>query len=582
MHRRNHVRLLVGIVLTFFFSGALVAYAGSLTPSASPAATMNTVAEIYDAVASTTFSSSAITASSTGSLIQVLKNIATNLSWSVSSNNLTNTNTGTVAIDSSDWDISTTGAITGVAFDANGTGNTLTNVDNADLTADTLDFTAIADSASLDADTAIAAGAAEELTYTKAYTNATTEDGLVMSFTASDTTSSTTAQYGLYLDNVASTEGADALLVIDNSDLDDAVGAAIKFINAGGAFTALFDIAGTLLSPTEVTILDSGIALSELTDSGTLTAGTVDINGGAIDGTTIGATSAGAGTFTAIVGTSLDLNGALDLDVAALGATITNTADAASSQVAIFEGDRATPADADAAYATLRLSDSAGNQDEQARISWAATTVADGATQDGDMFFSALTNNTLTEYLRIVGATGAVEANTAFRFGFSDANAGAATTYWIGRDTGNPNQLKFNVPTDAGFVWSENNTALMTLSKDGALTMANDSTILFDVNTGLTASTTQTQGNGALTADVNQVTTVTNANDTVTLPAAVAGRTVVIVNVGANIMKVFPASGDDAGAGVNAAITPASSTKTECHAIDTTVWACTEVALVTT
>lgn len=39
----------------------------------------------------------------------------------------------------------------------------------------------------------------------------------------------------------------------------------------------------------------------------------VDINGGTIDGVTIGGASAGAGTFTAVTGTSLDLNGDADL-----------------------------------------------------------------------------------------------------------------------------------------------------------------------------------------------------------------------------------------------------------------------------
>ncbi len=43
--------------------------------------------------------------------------------------------TETVAIDSSDWDIGTDGAITGVSFDANGTGNSISNVDlTADIT----------------------------------------------------------------------------------------------------------------------------------------------------------------------------------------------------------------------------------------------------------------------------------------------------------------------------------------------------------------------------------------------------------------------------------------------------------------
>src|SRR5690606_28810722 len=45
------------------------------------------------------------------------------------------------------------------------------------------------------------------------------------------------------------------------------------------------------LASTELDILDGGILLSELTDSGTLTVSTVDINGGNIDGTIIGGSS---------------------------------------------------------------------------------------------------------------------------------------------------------------------------------------------------------------------------------------------------------------------------------------------------
>lgn len=54
-------------------------------------------------------------------------------------------NDETVAIDSSDWDISATGAITGVAFDANGAGNSLSNIDDADHTADSITHASIAD-----------------------------------------------------------------------------------------------------------------------------------------------------------------------------------------------------------------------------------------------------------------------------------------------------------------------------------------------------------------------------------------------------------------------------------------------------
>ncbi len=118
------------------------------------------------------------------------------------------------------------------------------------------------------------------------------------------TNSSTSGnQYGVYIDNAASTGATEALLVLDNSDLDTAVTAAIQIVNAGGGFTNVIDNAGTGISATELNLLDSGIALSELTDSGTLTATTVDINGGAIDGTTVGATSASTGAFTTLSST---------------------------------------------------------------------------------------------------------------------------------------------------------------------------------------------------------------------------------------------------------------------------------------
>ena len=89
---------------------------------------------------------------------------------------------------------------------------------------------------------------------------------------------------------------------------------------------------------------------------------------------------------------------------------------------------------------------------------------------------------------------------------------------------------------------------------------------------GITASTTQTQGQGALTKNMNEVATVANANDTVTLPSAVAGLRIIIINNGANTLQIFPASGDDAGAGVDTAITLAAGSNIEKVTYDTTTW----------
>lgn len=71
---------------------------------------------------------------------------------------------------------------------------------------------------------------------------------------------------------------------------------------------------------------------------------------------------------------------------------------------------------------------------------------------------------------------------------------------------------------------------------------------------GLTASVTQTQGNGQLTSSYNEVDTVANPNDTVTAPPVRVGRRLYVLNNGANDLQLFPSSGDDIGAGVDASI----------------------------
>ncbi|MCW1930518.1 MAG: hypothetical protein KIH62_004375 [Candidatus Kerfeldbacteria bacterium] len=116
-------------------------------------------------------------------------------------------------------------------------------------------------------------------------------------------------QYGVYIDNVASTGTTEAHLVIDNSDTDTAVTAAIQIVDAGGGFTNIIDNAGTGISGTELNRLDGGITFGELTDSGTLTAASTDINGGAIDGTAIGASSASSGSFTTLAATGATIIG---------------------------------------------------------------------------------------------------------------------------------------------------------------------------------------------------------------------------------------------------------------------------------
>jgi len=75
-------------------------------------------------------------------------------------------------------------------------------------------------------------------------------------------------------------------------------------------------------------------------------------------------------------------------------------------------------------------------------------------------------------------------------------------------------------------------------------------------NVGLTAHTDSIQGAGVITSSHNVYTTVANAGDAATLPATfIVGTIVVIKNdAAANAMDIFPASGDDLGAGADTAL----------------------------
>jgi molybdopterin synthase catalytic subunit len=91
------------------------------------------------------------------------------------------------------------------------------------------------------------------------------------------------------------------------------------------------------------------------------------------------------------------------------------------------------------------------------------------------------------------------------------------------------------------------------------------------VNTtnAITASASSDQaGAVALTTGINRVTTVGSAGDSVRLPAATAGKIVVVINAAAaNSMDVFPATGEV----INAL---AANTALACAANKTQIYIC--------
>ena len=113
----------------------------------------------------------------------------------------------------------------------------------------------------------------------------------------------------------------------------------------------------------------------------------------------------------------------------------------------------------------------------------------------------------------------------------------------------------WNIQADSSKVLTVSSTG-MTLNGLNFSMLSN--AILRWTVSGITASTTQTQGQGLLTGDINEISTCANANDTVTLPAALAGRFCTVINNGANTLKIYPSSGGDLGAGVNISTTLAA------------------------
>ena len=111
------------------------------------------------------------------------------------------------------------------------------------------------------------------------------------------------------------------------------------------------------------------------------------------------------------------------------------------------------------------------------------------------------------------------------------------------------------------------------MASTGYLLKDGDNLVNLKATAGITASTTQTQGQGPLTSEINQVAVCANANDTVTLPSAVAGRVCIVRNDGANTLRIFPASGDNLGSGVDVPVDVGTTNKTaRFWAYDSTNW----------
>jgi hypothetical protein len=140
----------------------------------------------------------------------------------------------------------------------------------------------------------------------------------------------------------------------------------------------------------------------------------------------------------------------------------------------------------------------------------------------------------------------------------------------------NPTMIPNVADLDSGLGWAAADQPVIVAGAIEAVRYSEASNHIIvdsEVHTGITAGTTQTQAGGfQLLSSHNEVATVATTNDTVVAPLASTGRTLTILNNGVNTLQIFPAVGDDLGAGVDTAITLASGGKLWFVAYDATTW----------
>ena len=157
-------------------------------------------------------------------------------------------------------------------------------------------------------------------------------------------------------------------------------------------------------------------------------------------------------------------------------------------------------------------------------------------------------------------------------------DSGSTGTYHIGADGGTPYirgpdaNHEIQVMNDGFEINTSSTRKLVFKDTEPGIKVEGAQGFYRSVTATITASTTQTQGNGQLTTDINEISVCANVNDTVTLPAALAGRHCLVINNGAQTAQVFPNIGDNLGAGVDTATTIVSGSRKLFIAYDSTNW----------
>lgn len=180
--------------------------------------------------------------------------------------------------------------------------------------------------------------------------------------------------------------------------------------------------------------------------------------------------------------------------------------------------------------------------------------------------------------------TGSVTLSTASAGIEIGSLSGANTPYIDFHSSGNANDYDARIIVSGG---SANGSGSLQIIAAGGVSLPVGSSapgILGSVSNTVTAAGTTQATATALVSDVNVVTTSTASTGLgVALPGATSGKYAVIVNLSANAIKVYPATGHQFdGLGVNAAISLPINGFLEIYASSGTQWYSTTNAIINT
>jgi hypothetical protein len=207
----------------------------------------------------------------------------------------------------------------------------------------------------------------------------------------------------------------------------------------------------------------------------------------------------------------------------------------------------------------------------------------------GQMTFEvvASTNNAIEGGVKI-GVADAGNIRESFYLTDDHLGLGDSAAFVLG-STGNYDLSISTAVTAAGLTTNQPKIVLtdgtagdITLTAGGASSAGDivlGSPLVVDNSVGVTADVGSSQGDGAFTETFLEISVCAGAGDAVTLPAAEAGKLILITNRGAQSADVFPATGDNINeAGANTQKALAADASMLCMGIDGTHWECLTLA----